>query len=58
MKSKNLRNALKKFNEVQGTTSNFEVLNPEQTGAIKGGLATCPCKRGALTCSQTFSASR
>lgn len=54
MKSKNLKNALRMFNEIQEATSNFEVLNPEQSGAIKGGLAACPCKRGALTCSQTY----
>lgn len=56
MKNKNLRNALDKFNQFQEANASYEILNPDQAGAIKGGLAACPCRRGALTCSQTFSA--
>jgi hypothetical protein len=55
MKSKNLKNVLNQFNAIQEATSEFEVLNAAEAGAIKGGLAACPCKRGALTCSQTYS---
>jgi protein-arginine kinase len=54
MKSKNLRKVLNQFNAIQEGASEFEVLNVMEAGAIKGGLAACPCKRGGLTCSQTY----
>ena len=55
MKSNNLKNALKKFNEVQGSNSRIEILNPLEQGAVKGGTIGCPCKKSqTVTCSQQY----
>lgn len=56
MKNKNLKNALKKFNQMEiSKVGSMEILNPDELGAIKGGLTDIDCKkRFKIKCTGTF----
>lgn len=60
MKSENLKNALKNFNQAQlGKNSKIEILNPNEEGTIKGGALGCPCRRNqTVTCQGSYSQSK
>ena len=56
MKNKNLKSALKKFNQLESSKAgNMEVLNPNQLSSVKGGLQDIDCpRRFKIKCQQSF----